>query len=86
MYLGRESEGAGKSCLKFAPRAKRGYKIRDFVATFLFPRCIHDFFSCRDKKDILQFSLAGEKYVLLASVREKFDFYLETNTRGFLGR
>ena len=75
MYLGRESEVAGKAPPKFAPRAKRGCKTRNFVATFLFPRCIYDFFSCRGEKDVLPFSLAGENYVLLASGEKNIIFY-----------
>ena len=71
MHLGRESEVTGKSRVKFASRTKRGCKTRDFVSSFLFPRCIYDFFSCRGEKDVLQLSLAGEKYVLFASGEKK---------------
>ena len=70
MYQERESKVTGKSRVKFAPRAKR-----DFLATFSLPRAIYYFLSCLGEKDVFQFWLAGDKYVLLAS-GEKKNIYL----------
>ena len=71
MHQGRECQVAGKSFMKFAFRAKQGCETRDLVASFLFPWCIYNFSSCKDEKNVLEFLIAGDKYIFLTSGEKK---------------